>query len=207
MALLLLLVAVMVSAVIIASAVSGAMTVKSDRLQQQAYLTVSSAAKLMRDDLANCGYTSSVTTTYSSQSDRKNGKNGTGSVPKITSGGTGIFTAILQSAISSAQNNEPYSKSFTICADGFDDVTAEITLKKDTKKDVNGNTYNLTVWFTGGTVPNECRMCLTAQGNITSDTKDSGYSWSWEDWKTYYFTNTTTKVSWSLEKLQKEVTQ
>ena len=51
MALLLFLVAAIVSAVIIAAAVSARSRVASDRAQQQTYLTVSSAAELLRGSI------------------------------------------------------------------------------------------------------------------------------------------------------------
>ena len=51
MALLLFLVGVMVSAVILAAAISAESDAKAAREEQQAYLTVSSAAELFRDEL------------------------------------------------------------------------------------------------------------------------------------------------------------
>lgn len=56
MALLLVLVAVMVSALILSSAVNAVRRVKSDRDAQQDYLTVSSAAELIRDSILHREY-------------------------------------------------------------------------------------------------------------------------------------------------------
>lgn len=56
MALLLVLVAVMVSALILSSAVNAVRRVKSDRDAQQDYLTVSSAAELIRDSILHQSY-------------------------------------------------------------------------------------------------------------------------------------------------------
>ena len=216
MALLLLLVAVMVSAVIIASAVSSAMTVKSDRLQQQAYLTVSSAAKLMRDDLANCGYEHVVTKSYSSDYNRSNDSDGNIISDKTTSG-NGTFAEIISDAISQVDTYaKAFDEKYIISAGGFDDVTAEITLEKDSK---DSSKYNLTVLLTGGTEPNECRMYLTASGNINTGFNDttgeekvidySYYSYYYGETiyvykqQTVYLRETTTTLAWDNAKLSK----
>lgn len=66
MALLLFLVGVMVSAVILAAAISAESDAKAAREEQQAYLTVSSAAELFRDAIrsGSGGYREIVTKTY-----------------------------------------------------------------------------------------------------------------------------------------------
>lgn len=61
MALLLLLVASMVSVVILTAATTAARHISNDRQSQQAYLTVSSAAELLRDDILSSGYEQKVT--------------------------------------------------------------------------------------------------------------------------------------------------
>ena len=64
MALLLMLVGIMVSAVIISAATSAAVNKRSEKEQQQAYLAVSSAAELVRDDFQSLtGRYKDVTTT------------------------------------------------------------------------------------------------------------------------------------------------
>lgn len=65
MALLLLLAASMVSAVILTAATSSARRLENDRAARQAYLTVSSAARLLRDDILNASFVQeTVKTTY-----------------------------------------------------------------------------------------------------------------------------------------------
>ena len=61
MALLLLLVASMVSVVILTAATTAARHISNDRQSQQTYLTVSSAAELLRDDILSSGYEQKVT--------------------------------------------------------------------------------------------------------------------------------------------------
>ena len=61
MALLLLLVASMVSVVILTAATTAARHISNDRQSQQTYLTVSSAAELLRDDILSSSYEQKVT--------------------------------------------------------------------------------------------------------------------------------------------------
>lgn len=61
MALLFMLVAVTVSVVVLTAATAAARRVKSDRNRQQAYLSLSSAAQLMRESILSDGYTVTVT--------------------------------------------------------------------------------------------------------------------------------------------------
>lgn len=69
MALLLILLAMAVGAAILTAAVSAAHHMKSDREAQQNYLTVSSAAELIRDSIAGDTYERTMTETHTASTD------------------------------------------------------------------------------------------------------------------------------------------
>ena len=69
MALLLILLAMAVGAAILTAAVSAAHHMKSDREAQQNYLTVSSAAELIRDSIAGDSYERIMTETHTALKD------------------------------------------------------------------------------------------------------------------------------------------
>lgn len=205
MALLLMLAAVMVSAVVIASSVSAVSSLRADREEEQSYLTVSSAAELVRDELASEKSSSKtiVTKTYSdsSYSERYLKETSTNATA-----GTGVFAEIVSAGMAHLQEypTDTYQKTCTIRTDGYEDVSAEFFL--ELSSDANGNEfYELTVWFTGGEEPNACRMCLTMEGTQTTTTtqsqSSSSSSWWWSS-KEYYLTTTTT-VNWTNGRIQK----
>ena len=171
MALLLLLVALMVSAVIIAAAFSSALSLRSDRAQQQAYLTVSSAAELMRDKLAggSCHYETVEKRIYTSEN-----RLDTPIVTTSDKHANGAFSKILYAAIEHVQTYDaPFrSKTYTITAENYDPVTMDVFLKREA--DLDGNPcYRLTVWFTGGQSPNQCRLVLTMDGLESTETSST----------------------------------
>lgn len=229
MALLLMLVALMVSAVIIAAAVSSASSVRADREEQQAYLTVSSAAELIRDELANgeCNYKSTVVKYYS---DSQRQKEVTDKSSDNESFGDVLFSDVLKDALTNLKISSSFHKFYTISVKGqgdadtdYVDVSAEVFLNSDG----DGN-YSLTVWFEGGDEPNKFRMCLKASGQTTttgpSNSETTIKEWveghyesyySKGKWRTrwveghnddvtYYLTTTATDVKWQNCKLQRK---
>ena len=190
MALLLLLVAVMVSAVILAAAISAAKTIRTDREQQQTYLTVSSAAGLVRDSILNgSGDFESVEKTVKTEQKRRTVSRGgrvdvgnwivsssTTSSPEFSSNpANGNFSTLMNAAIQSAmQNSVPYSSKLTIQSeDGkYETVTADFLLQKE-QSGSGANVYVLTVTFTGGVGDHLCKMKLTMQGSEKAETSSS----------------------------------
>lgn len=115
MAILLLLVAVMVSCVVLTAAVTSIKHVRNDRENQQAYLTVGSAAELMRNVLVQERYAVEETTT-----------GGTTNV-QVTEA-DGDFAALINAAVEAALDGMPYSATFTITGSDMDPVTADFTM-------------------------------------------------------------------------------
>ncbi len=199
MALLLMFVAVMVSAVIISSVISATTAIRNDKQQQQAYLSVSSAVELIRDELdsGNCDYSIETVKKYGTDSDRENDKNVEATIPTEKEG-SGIFWEIIKSGIDYLDKNPAaaFDKTYTINADGNDSVSAEVAMKLDS----SGN-YTLTVWFVGGGTE-KYRICMTAEGIKTEDSADSEEKessgwWPWGGTKVKYYVRTTTSsIQW-----------
>ena len=194
MALLFLLVAMMVSVVIIAAAVSAAKSVRSDREQQQAYLTVSSAAGLMRDAvLAGSGdYRVADIMYYTDESMSSQAGRDT-----IITKATGPFRELFNEAIPYSREHRPlsYSKTLEITAEGYEAVTAEFTLSCE--EDRGELKYTLTAKFsTGAGTAHACRMDLSMTG--TEQTKPT-IGWS----GTRYAVTNERFVSWVDDGIQR----
>lgn len=136
MALLLLLAASMVSAVILTAATSSARRLENDRAARQAYLTVSSAARLLRDDILNASFVQeTVKTTYTNDTSTETSRE--------TTSPTGFTAAWL--------------KAGKAAVDGLDDVSAVFTMAPN---------YDITIVLhlaDGG--DNDCRLVLTLREN------------------------------------------
>ena len=194
MALLLMLVGIMVSAVIISAATSAAVNKRSEKEQQQAYLAVSSAAELVRDDFQSvAGRYKLVTTTVTND-------DGTTTVTKNTIGATCAVGDMIDDIAEMLVGNTPtntYDKTYTFSVDGYEDVTADFLIVGGTSTS-GEDIYDLTVIFTNGaSSEHPCRMVLTMEGKLTEE-RTSGDTGS-----TQVVTQT---LEWNKAKLQKEVT-
>ncbi len=198
MALLLLLVGIVTSAVIISAAMNAALSIKEEKGQEQAYLTVSSAAELIRDELenGNSNYkkiqTDVTTTNWWGQSSTKSTTE-----EKV---GDGVLGTVIQAAVKYLDSypKETFHKNYTVSSGDLEDVSAELFIKKSTEEEEK---YSLTIWFSGGKDSSQCKMTLTMDGLIettTSSTENHGYS------STTKTQITTTTVSWSNARLQKK---
>ena len=124
MALLLLLVASMVSVVILTAATTAARHISNDRQSQQTYLTVSSAAELLRDDILSSGYEQKVTrrpTATGSYIERT----------EVTQTPQGAMKAWLERGIEAVGRGIAYTDVITLTPDaasGLDTVQAEFTM-------------------------------------------------------------------------------
>lgn len=183
MALLLLLLASVISALILTAATNAAHHLRNDRKAQQNYLTVSSAAELIRDSILQESYTRvwEKVTTYT--------KDDAGIyVPKeekitlVPGQFTGIMKAWLAAGIENNTNEGARYASVAGCQDtikvdvpikgedGLQTVQAEFTMDKDTA--------NITVKLsllppdgqestgTEGSAAEDCRMTLKITGNV-----------------------------------------
>lgn len=123
MAMMLILVATMVSCVVLTAASTSAKHLQNDRLNQQAYLTVSSAAQLVREEL--CRETYSIV--------EKETESVNGSSEKITTvtQADGSFASVINPAMENVLKGQPYSVSFTVNADNLQQVTARFSMDTD----------------------------------------------------------------------------
>ena len=189
MALLLMLVGIMVSAVIISAATSAAVNKRSEKEQQQAYLAVSSAAELVRDDFQSLtGRYKDVTTTVTNADGTTTTTNDT---IKATCA-VGDMINDIGARFIGMNTTSTYAKTYTFSVDGYEDVSAEILVSVDTGSDGSSKVCNLTATFT-----NPCRMVLTMEGKLTEE-RTSGDTGS-----TQVVTQT---LEWNKAKLQKGVT-
>lgn len=222
MALLLLLLASVISALILTAATNAAHHLRNDRKAQQNYLTVSSAAELIRDSILQESYTRvwEKVTTY-----KKDDAAGT-YVPekeetKLLPGQfTGIMKAWLAAGIENNTNEGAQYASVTGCQDtikvdvpikgedGLQTVQAEFTMDKDTA--------NITVKLsllppdgqestrTESSAAEDCRMTLTMKGAVSKkDESPAGGSIS--EANGTKIEKYTTTINWSGAKITKGI--
>ena len=179
MALLLILLAMAVGAAILTAAVSAAHHMKSDREAQQNYLTVSSAAELIRDSIAGDKYERTMTETHTAVRDTDGNITGENvSYSTNVTNPTGIMGAWLSACIEDGEKKDKYAslKAFrdTINVDlevsngtNLRTVTAAFSAQKDGQIQVQ-----LSLKPEAGKT-DDCRMTLTMQGTLTTEGLDT----------------------------------
>lgn len=222
MALLLLLLASVISALILTAATNAAHHLRNDRKAQQNYLTVSSAAELIRDSILQESYTRvwEKVTTYKKNDEGQYvwQKEDTKLVPGQF---TGIMKAWLAVGIEDNKNEGAKYASVAGCQDtikvdvpiegeedGLQTVQAEFTMDKDTA--------NITVKLsllppdgqeragTESSAAEDCRMTLTMKGAVSKkDESPAGGSISEEN-GTKIEKHITT-INWSGAKITKGI--
>lgn len=187
MALLLFLVGVMVSAVILAAAISAESDAKAAREEQQAYLTVSSAAELFRDAIrsGSGGYREIVTKTYAytywgsylteSKTEKQNA--------------SGPFSEIFNNVIPTLLTSPTtFRKTYTLSMTGLEDVTMELSIQP--KQGDNSQFILTAVFYNDPEGDHPCRMTVTFTGETTQTPTywyDSGLRYE----------ATTTEIKWT----------
>lgn len=215
MALLLLLLASVISALILTAATNAAHHLRNDRKAQQNYLTVSSAAELIRDSILQESYTRvwEKVTTY--EKDEKGQVIGQKEEIALTQGQfTGIMKAWLAAGIADNESAGAQYASVTGCQDmikvdvpikgedGLQTVQAEFTMDE--------NTANITVKLsllppdgqesteTESSAAEDCRMTLKITGKVTKNEVSNA-----NDEKT--IEKYTTTINWSGAKITKGI--
>lgn len=207
MALLLILLAMAVGAAILTAAVSAAHHMKSDREAQQNYLTVSSAAELIRDSINGQTYQRTLTawrtTTYNEETGEATVKEGRTLEIKPNPLFPGPMGAWLFACINSGDQNQLYaslqecSDTITVTVDtgdgGLRPVQANFSAQKDGKIQVELSLKP----ETGKT--DDCRMTLTMQGTLTTEGPETLPT------DRDYNETCTTKVTWGSPKITKGI--
>ena len=207
MALLLILLAMAVGAAILTAAVSAAHHMKSDREVQQNYLTVSSAAELIRDSINGQTYERTLTVKREANRDKDGNVTGyteTRNLVKPDPAFTGPMGAWLSACIANSGDKTQLYASLQECSDtitvtvdtgdgGLRPVQANFSAQKDGKIQVELSLKP----ETGKT--DDCRMTLTMQGLLTKEGKDA-LPTGGEYRETY-----TTKVTWGSPKITKGI--
>ena len=201
MALLLFLVGVMVSAVILAAAISAESDAKAAREEQQAYLTVSSAAELFRDAIQSGdsgGYREIVTKTYAYNYwggaylyDTKTEKQNA----------SGPFSEIFNNVIPKLlESPTTFRKPYTLSMDGLEDVTMELSIQP---KQGDNDQFTLTaVFYNDPEGDHPCRMTVRFTGTTTVENTD----WA-DDYTGNHYYATTTKIKWTFKIIERPRTQ
>lgn len=204
MALLLILLAMAVGAAILTAAVSAAHHMKSDREAQQNYLTVSSAAELIRDSIAGDSYERIMTETHTAHTDAEGHTTYTVSREAKVTAPNGIMGAWLSACIEDGEKKDKYAslKAFrdTINVDlevsngtNLRTVTAAFSAQKDGQIQVQ-----LSLKSEEGKT-DDCRMTLTMQGTLKEETPES---YSSEDVDSYIYKTT---VKWEPQRITKGI--
>lgn len=184
MALLLFLVGVMVSAVILAAAISAESDAKAAREEQQAYLTVSSAAELFRDAIQSGSgrYREIVTKTYSGtqlQGTKTERQNASGPFSEI-------FNNVIPTLLTSPTT---FRKTYTLSMTGLEDVTMELTIQP---KQEDNTQFTLTAVFYNDTEgKHPCQMTVGFGGTTNVKYTDWG-----DDYTGNHYYATTTEIKW-----------
>ncbi len=184
MALLLLLLASVISALILTAATNAAHHLRNDRKAQQNYLTVSSAAELIRDSILQESYTRvwEKVTTYTKDDAETY-------VPKEekTTLAPGKFTGIMRAWLAAGiENNENKDAKYASVTGYQDTIKVDISIEGEDKLQtvqaeftMDKDTANITVKLsllppdgqesagTEGSAAEDCRMTLTMKGAVS----------------------------------------
>ena len=204
MALLLILLAMAVGAAILTAAVSAAPHMKSDREAQQNYLTVSSAAELIRDSIAGDKYERTMTETHTANTDEEGHTTYTVSYSTNVNYPTGIMGQWLSACIEDGSENVQYAslKDFkdTIEVDlKIDEDTSLRTVRADFFAQKDGQIQvQLSLKPEEGKT-DDCRMTLTMQGTLTQ--ADPEYRSDGDDYSNTYKTT----VKWEPQRITKGI--
>lgn len=206
MALLLILLAMAVGAAILTAAVSAAHHMKSDREAQQNYLTVSSAAELIRDSIAGDSYERIMTETHTALRDAEGNITGEEEISykAVATPPTGIMGQWLSACIENGEKRDEYAslKAFsdTIEVDlKIDEDTSLRTVKAVFSAQKDGKIQvELSLKPEEGKT-NDCRMTLTMQGTLTK--ADPEYRSSGDNYSYIYKTT----VKWEPQRITKGI--
>lgn len=205
MALLLILQAMAVGAAILTAAVSAAHHMKSDREAQQNYLTVSSAAELIRDSIAGDKYERTMTETHTASTDAEGNTTHEVTYSTDVNYPTGIMGAWLSACIEDGSENVQYAS----LKDFKDTIEVDLKIDEDTslrtvaaafsaQKDGKIQVQLYLKPEEGKT--DDCRMTLTMQGKLTkeeeseSDSSGDNYSYIYK-----------TTVKWEPQRITKGI--
>ena len=204
MALLLILLAMAVGAAILTAAVSAAHHMKSDREAQQNYLTVSSAAELIRDSIAGDKYERTMTETHTANTDEEGHTTYTVSYSTNVNYPTGIMGQWLSACIEDGSENVQYASlkdlKDTIEVDlKIDEDTSLRTVRADFFAQKDGQIQvQLSLKPEEGKT-DDCRMTLTMQGTLTQ--ADPEYRSDGDDYSNTYKTT----VKWEPQRITKGI--
>lgn len=204
MALLLILLAMAVGAAILTAAVSAAHHMKSDREAQQNYLTVSSAAELIRDSIAGDKYERTMTETHTANTDEEGHTTYTVSYSTNVNYPTGIMGQWLSACIEDGSENVQYAslkdfKDTTEVDLKIDEDTSLRTVRADFFAQKDGQIQvQLSLKPEEGKT-DDCRMTLTMQGTLTQ--ADPEYRSDGDDYSNTYKTT----VKWEPQRITKGI--
>ena len=205
MALLLILLAMAVGAAILTAAVSAAHHMKSDREAQQNYLTVSSAAELIRDSIAGDKYERTMTETHTAVRDTDGNITGENvSYSTNVTNPTGIMGAWLSACIEDGSENVQYASltdfNDTIEVDlKIDDNTSLRTVRAVFSAQKDGKIQVQLYLKPEEGKTDDCRMTLTMQGTLKEEAPESHSN---EDVDSYIYKTT---VKWEPQRITKGI--
>lgn len=204
MALLLILLAMAVGAAILTAAVSAAHHMKSDREAQQNYLTVSSAAELIRDSIAGDTYERTMTETHTAHTDAEGNTTHEVTYSTDVNYPTGIMGQWLSACIENGNENNEYAslKDFrdTIEVDlKIDEDTSLRTVKAVFSAQKDGKIQMELYLKPEEGKTDDCRMTLTMQGTLTK--ADPEYRSDGDDYSNTYKTT----VKWEPQRITKGI--
>ena len=207
MALLLILLAMAVGAAILTAAVSAAHHMKSDREAQQNYLTVSSAAELIRDSIAGDSYERIMTETHTALKDAEGNITGytVSRKAKVTDPPKGSMGEWLSACIENGNDNNEYAslKAFNDTIEvnlKINDDTSLRTVKAAFSAQKDGKIQVQLYLKPEEGKTDDCRMTLTMQGTLTK--AEEAESYSSEDVDSYIYKTT---VKWEPQRITKGI--
>ncbi len=208
MALLLILLATAVGAAVLTAAVSAAHHLRSDREAQQNYLTVSSAAELIRDSINGQTYERTLTVTCEANRDKDGNVTGytvTRNLVKPDPAFTGPMGEWLSACIANSGDENYLYASLQECSDTItvtmDDTPDLKRVQAEFSAQANGELrVKLSLVQEDGKTEDDCRMTLTMQGTLTTDEPKKELPTDGD-----YNITCTTKVTWGAPKITKGI--
>lgn len=191
--LLLFLVASVVSVVILEGAVTTVKRVESDRKAEQNYLTCSSAAKLLRDEIVNSKVTQIITTVTKKDNKgevtNKEEWRGVAVSSDPVSGAEDLFASFLQPYIKEYAGRTgtaatgAYTKNFTVSVpsniknqkekEEFGEVAAEMTIEDSKNVNEAGGGFDISIKLVTGSGSDTCKMLLRLSGTVSTESKEN----------------------------------
>ncbi len=221
-ALLFFIVCMLVSAVIVSAAGMNASRIEKRYDEQKAYLAASSAAQLLRENLAGMTFKAEKTDKEYTCTGSHSDKDGTWQKKQACDNRVYFNTFITDSAMQICKGNttDSYTMKYTLNEDRLSDVTTNVSVEMHTgqadkydveciiKSDTGGSSYTMSLYVKANGIANESTSEFTDDEHTSSlgsnwEKREYVYYKGWVYSYKYTITTTTLTVTWPEGTIQK----